>query len=138
MKTSITMNETFDTFNTSIIEAFESNYAALQRELDQLNEKRRRIELLREMQKTRTIKIVEFSEIIFTMSTNRNEINDLQKKKFFKIMNFKKYKNITQHDLNIFIQKCNEVFEIRRNIYANDKNKIFIARTFLDDVSTKD
>jgi hypothetical protein len=138
MKKSITMNEAFNTFNTSIVEAFESNYAALQRELDQLNEKRRRIELLREMQKTKTIKIVEFSEIVFATSTNRNEIDDFQKKKFFKIVNFKKYKSITQHDLNIFIRECNEMFEIRRNTYANDKNKILFARSFLDDVSAKD
>jgi hypothetical protein len=34
MKKSITMNEAFDMFSTSIIEALESNYAALQRELD--------------------------------------------------------------------------------------------------------
>jgi hypothetical protein len=138
MKKSITMNDTFDTFNTSIIEAFESNYVVLQRELDSLNEKRRRIELLREVQKTRTVKIVEFSEVVFATSTNRNEIDDLQKKKFFKIVNFKKYKSITQHDLNIFISECNEMFEIRRNIYANDKNKILFAKNFLDDVSAKD
>ncbi len=138
MKKSITMNETFDTFNTQTIKAFEtSNYAALQRELDQLNEKRRRIELLREMQKIKTVKIIEFSEMIFATTTNRNDIDDLQKKKFFKIVNFKKYKNIIQHDLNIFIRECNEMFEIRRNIYANDKNKIFFARSFLDDVSVK-
>jgi hypothetical protein len=137
MKKSITMNEAFDTFNTSIIEAFKSNYAALQRELDQLNEKRRRVELLRKMQKTKTIKIAEFFEIILATSTNRNEIDDLQKKNFFKIVNSKKYKNITQHDLNIFIRECNDMFEIRRNIYANDKNKILFARSFFDDVSAK-
>ncbi len=137
MKKSTTMNEAFDTFNTSTIEAFESNYAALQRELDQLNEKRRRIELLREMQKTRTVKAAEFSEVVFATSTNRSEIDDLQKKKLFKIVNFKKYKNITQHDLKIFIRECNEMFEIRRNIYANDKDKILFARSFLDDVSAK-
>jgi hypothetical protein len=103
----------------------------LQRELDQLNEKRRRIELLREMQKTKTIKIVKFFEVIFTMSTNRNKIDDLQKKKLFKIVNFKKYKNVTQYNLNIFIREYNEMFEIRRNIYANDKDKIFFAKSFL-------
>jgi hypothetical protein len=138
MKKSITMNEAFDTFSTSTVEAFESNYAALQRELDQLNEKRRRIELLREMQKTKAVKIAEFSEVVFATSTNHNEIDDFQKKKFFKIVNSKKYKSITQHDLNIFIKKCNEMFEIRRNIYANDKDKILFARSFLDDVSAKD
>jgi hypothetical protein len=139
MKKLITINETFNTFNTQTIKAFEtSNYAALQRKLDQLNERRRRIEFLREMQKIRAIKIVEFSKIVFATTTNRNDIDDFQKKKLFKIVNFKKYKNITQHDLNIFIRECNEVFEIRRNIYANDKNKIFFARSFLDDVSAKD
>jgi recombinational DNA repair protein RecR len=78
------MNETFNTFNTSTVEAFESNYAVLQRELDQLNEERRRVELLREMQKTKAIKIVEFSEVIFATSTNRDEIDDLQKKNSLK------------------------------------------------------
>ncbi len=138
MKKSITMNETFDTFNTSIVEAFESNYAVLQRKLDQLNEERRRVELLREMQKTKTVQNAEFFEVIFATSTNRNEIDDFQNKKFFKIVNFKKYKSITQHDLNIFIKKCNDMFKIRRNIYANDKDKILFAKSFLDDVSMKD
>jgi hypothetical protein len=138
MKKSITMNEAFDTFNTQTIEALEtSNYAVLQRKLNQMNEERRRVEFLREMQKIKTIKIAEFSEIIFATTTNCSDIDDLQKKKLFKIVNFKKYKNIIQHDLNIFIQKCNEMFEIRRNIYANDKDKILFARSFLDDVSTK-
>jgi hypothetical protein len=139
MKKSITMNEAFDTFCTQTIEAFETlMYSALQRELHLLNEKRRRVELLREMQKIRAIKIAEFSDVIFATSTNHNEIDDLSKKKFFNIVNFKKYKNITQFDLNIFIRECNEMFEIRRNIYANDKNKIFFAKSFLDDVTAKD
>ncbi len=95
-----------------------------------MNEKRRRIEFLREMQKIKTVKIVEFFEIIFATTTNRNDIDDFQKNKFFKIVNFKKYKNIIQHDLNIFIREYNEMFEIRRNIYANDKNKILFAKSF--------
>jgi recombinational DNA repair protein RecR len=84
MKKLIMMNKTFDTFNTQIIKTFESNYVVLQRELNQLNEKRRRIELLREMQKKKTIKIVEFFEIIHAMSTNCNEIDDFDKKFFLK------------------------------------------------------
>jgi hypothetical protein len=132
------MNEALDTFSTPTIEAFEPNYAALQRELDQLNEKRRRVELLREMQKTKTVKTAGFSEVVLATSTDRSEINDLQKKKLFKIVNSKKYKSITQHDLNIFIRECNEVFEVRRNIYADDKDKILFARSFLDDVSAED
>ncbi len=87
------------------------------------------------MQKIRIIKIVEFSNNTFVTLTNRILIDEFQKKKFFKIVDSKKYKNITQHDFNIFIRKCNEVFEIRKNIYVNDKNKIFFARNFLEDVS---
>ncbi len=75
------MNETFDTFNTQTIKAFEtSNYVALQRKLNQLNEKRRRIEFLREMQKNKIVKIVEFFKIIFATTTNRNNIDHIQKK----------------------------------------------------------
>jgi multidrug efflux pump subunit AcrA (membrane-fusion protein) len=132
------MNETFDTFDTQTIETFEvSNYAALQQELDQLNEKRRRAQLLRKMQRIRAVKIAEFFEETSAALTNRSEIDDLQKKKLFKIVNFKKYRDIIQHDLNTFIRKFNEIFEIRRNIYANDKDKILFARSFLDDVSAK-
>ncbi len=137
-KNSTTMNEIFDTFDTQIIEASEiSNYAALQRELNQLNAKRERVKLLREMQRVRIAKIARFSDETSFALTNRILIDDFQKKKLFKIVNSKKYKSITQHDLNIFIRKCNEMFEIRKNIYANDKNKILFARSFLDDVSTE-
>ncbi len=138
LKKLVTMNETFDTFDTQTIETFEvSNYAALQQELDQLNEKRRRAQLLRKMQRIRAVKIAEFFEETSAALTNRSEIDDLQKKKLFKIVNFKKYRDIIQHDLNTFIRKFNEIFEIRRNIYANDKDKILFARSFLDDVSAK-
>jgi hypothetical protein len=89
------------------------------------------------MQRVRAVKIVEFFEETFAALTNRSEIDDLQKKKLFKIVNSEKYRDITQHDLNTFIRECNEIFEIRRNIYANDKDKILFARSFLDDVSTK-
>jgi hypothetical protein len=89
------------------------------------------------MQRIRAVKIAEFFEQIFAALTNRSEIDDLQKKKLFKIVNFKKYRNITQHDLNTFIRECNEIFEIRRNIYANDKDKILLTKSFFDDVSAK-
>ncbi len=52
-------------------------------------------------------------------------------------MNSKKYKNTTQHDLNIFIRECREIFEIRRHIYFDDKNKILFVKSFLESVSTK-
>ncbi len=56
---STTMNETFDTFDTQIIEASKiSNYAILQRELNQLNKERQQTQLLREVQKIKAIKIV--------------------------------------------------------------------------------
>jgi hypothetical protein len=64
-------------------------------------------------------------------------IDELQKKKFFKIMNSKKYKNARQHNLIIFIRKCREIFEIRRHIYFDDKNKILFVKSFLESVSSK-
>jgi hypothetical protein len=86
----MTMNKAFDMFNTQTIETFEaSSYAALQRKLDQLNEERRRVEFLREMQKIKTIKIAEFFKAVFATLTNRSEIDDFQKKKLFKIVNLK-------------------------------------------------
>ncbi len=87
------------------------------------------------MQKIKTVKIVEFFDEIFVILTNRILIDEFQKNKLFKIVNLKKYKNTIQHNFNIFIKKCNEMFEIRRNIYTNDKNKIFFARNFLENVS---
>ncbi len=89
------------------------------------------------MQKIKIIKIVEFLDETFVILTNRTLIDELQKKKLFKIVDLKKYKNIIQHDLNIFIQEYNEMFEIRRNIYTNDKNKIFFAKSFFEDVLTE-
>jgi hypothetical protein len=68
---STTMNETFDTFDTQIIEASKiSNYAVLQRELNQLNKERQQTQLLREMQKIKTVKIVEFLDETFVILTN--------------------------------------------------------------------
>jgi hypothetical protein len=95
MKKLITINETFNTFNTQTIKTFKaSSYAALQRELDQLNEKRRRVEFSREMQKIKAVKMIEFSEIILAMSTNRNEIDDFQKKFFLKLRILKNTKTL--------------------------------------------
>ncbi len=135
---STTMNETSDTFDTQTIEASEiSNYAILQRELNQLNKERQQTQLFREVQKIRTIKIVKFSNETFVILTNETLIDEFQKKKLFKIINSKEYKNIIQHNLNIFIREYNEMFEIRKNIYASDKNKIFFAKSFLENVSTE-
>ncbi len=135
---STTINETFDTFDTQIIEASEiSNNAILQRELNQLNKEHQQTQLLREMQKIRAVKIVEFFDETDVTLTNRTLIDEFQKKKLFKIVDSKKYKSIIQHDFNIFIRECNEMFEIRKNIYANDKNKILFVRSFLEDISIK-
>jgi hypothetical protein len=113
------------------------DYAILQIEFNQFEQKRKRVELLKKIKKKRTIKIVEFSETQFVFLMNRIMIDEFQKKKIFKIMNSKKYKNTTQHDLNIFIQKCRKIFEICKHIYFDNKNKIFFVRSFLESVSTK-
>ncbi len=138
-----TMNQTSNIFENQIMKTIEVstqqrfNYAILQIELNQFEQKRKRIELLRKIEKTKTIKIAEFSEIQLAFSMNRIMIDELQKKKFFKIMNSKKYKSTTQHNLNIFIRKCRKVFEIRKHIYFDDKNKILFVKSFLESVSTK-
>ncbi len=113
------------------------DYAILQIEFNQFEQKRKRIELFRKIEKTKAIKTVEFFETQLISLMNRIMIDELQKKKFFKIMNSKKYKSTTRHDLNIFIRECRKIFEIRRNIYSDDKNKIFFIRSFLENVSTK-
>jgi hypothetical protein len=113
------------------------DYAILQTELNQLEQERKRIELLRKVKKAKAIKIAEFSETQLVFLMNRVIIDELQKKKLFKIVNSKKYKNTTQHDLNIFIRECRKIFEIRKHIYFDDKNKILFVKSFLESVSTK-
>jgi hypothetical protein len=113
------------------------DYAILQIEFNQLEQKRKRVELFKKIEKAKAIKIVEFFENKFVFLMNRIMIDEHQKKKFFKIMNSKKYKNATQHDLNTFIRECREIFEIRRHIYSDDKNKILFARSFLESVSMR-
>jgi hypothetical protein len=113
------------------------DYAILQVELNQFEQERKRIELLKKIEKAKAIKIVEFFENKFVFLMNRIMIDELQKKKFFKIMNSKKYKNATQYDFNILIRKCRKVFKICRHIYFDDKNKILFVRNFLESVSTK-
>jgi hypothetical protein len=138
-----TMNQTLNTFESQIMRAIKIStqqkfdYATLQVELNQFEQKRKRIKLLRKIEKTKAIKIAEFSEIQFASSINRIMIDELQKKKFFKVMNSKKYKNTTQHDFNIFIQECRKNFKIRKHIYFDDKNKILFIRSFFKSVSTK-
>jgi hypothetical protein len=138
-----TMNQTSNIFENQIMRAIKVStqqkfdYATLQVEFNQFEQKRKRIELFRKIEKTKTIKIAEFFETQFVFLMNRIMIDELQKKKFFKIMNSKKYKNTTQHDLNIFIRECRKIFEIRKHIYFDDKNKILFVRSFLESVSTK-
>ncbi len=138
-----TMKQTSNIFESQIMKTIEIStqqkldYAILQIEFNQLEQKRKRIELLRKIEKTKAIKIAEFSETQFASLMNRIMIDELQKKKLFKIMNSKKYKSTTQHDFNIFIRECRKIFEIRRHIYFDDKNKILFVRSFLESVSTK-
>jgi hypothetical protein len=138
-----TMNQTSNIFESQIMRAIEIStqqkfdYAILQIELNQFEQKRKRVELLRKIEKTKAIKTAEFSEIQLVFLMNRIMIDELQKKKFFKIMNSKKYKSTTQHDFNIFIRECRKIFEIRRHIYFDDKNKILFVKSFLENVSTK-
>ncbi len=137
------MNQISNIFESQIMKTIEIStqqkldYAILQIEFNQLEQKRKRVELFKKIEKAKAIKIVEFFENKFVFLMNRIMIDEHQKKKFFKIMNSKKYKNATQHDLNTFIRECREIFEIRRHIYSDDKNKILFARSFLESVSMR-
>ncbi len=138
-----TMNQTSNNFENQIMRTIKVStqqkfdYATLQIELNQLEQKQERIELFRKIEKAKVIKIAEFFENKFVLLMNRIMIDELQKKKFFKIMNSKKYKSATQHDFNTFIRECRKIFEIRRHIYFDDKNKILFVKSFLESVSTK-
>ncbi len=137
------MNQISNIFESQIMKTIEIStqqkldYAILQIEFNQLEQKRKRVELFKKIEKAKAIKIVEFFENKFVFLMNRIMIDELQKKKFFKIMNSKKYKSATQHDFNIFIRKCRKIFEIRKHIYFDDKNKILFVKSFLENVSTK-
>jgi archaellin len=64
-----TMNQTSNIFESQIMKTIKIStqqkfdYAILQAELNQLEQERKRVELLKKIEKTKTIKIVEFSEI---------------------------------------------------------------------------
>ncbi len=65
------MNEIFDTFDTQIIEVSKiSNYAILQRELNQLDKKCQQTQLLREVQKIKAVKIFESLDETLVILTN--------------------------------------------------------------------
>jgi hypothetical protein len=63
-----TMNQTLNIFESQIMKTIEIstqqkfNYATLQIELNEFEQKRKRVELLKKIKKTKAIKIVEFSE----------------------------------------------------------------------------
>jgi hypothetical protein len=57
------------------------DYAILQVELNQFEQKRERVELLKKIEKTKAIKIVEFFENKLVLLMNRIMIDELQKKK---------------------------------------------------------
>ncbi len=138
-----TMNQTSNIFENQIMRTIKIStqqkfdYAILQVEFNQFEQKRKRIELLRKIEKTKAIKTAEFSETQLIFLMNRIMIDELQKKKLFKIMNSKKYKSTTQHDFNIFIRECRKIFEIRKHIYFDNKNKILFVKSFLERISTK-
>ncbi len=53
------------------------NYTILQIELNQFEQKQKRVELFKKIEKKKTIKIAEFSKIQFVFSMNRIIIDDL-------------------------------------------------------------
>ena len=58
----------------------------------------------------------------------------LNREKLLKVRDLTSYKNSHQRELNVFIQKCNEIFETRRLIYNDDVDKILYARNMLIEI----
>ncbi len=79
------MNQTSNIFKSQIMKAVKIStqqkfdYATLQVEFNQFEQKSERIELLKKIEKAKTIKIVEFFENKFVSLMNRIMINELQK-----------------------------------------------------------
>jgi hypothetical protein len=105
-------------------------------ELKVIKIEKRRVLLREELKQARTKKIVDFR--IASASTIHRITDVLQREKLFKIVDLKKYKKINQHDLNIFIRECNDEFEIKFYIYAENKNRILFVQRYLSDTSTND
>ncbi len=78
-----TMNQISNIFESQIMKAIKVstqqkfNYATLQVELNQLEQKRKRIKLLKKIEKTRAIKIVKFFENKLVFLMNRIMIDEL-------------------------------------------------------------
>jgi uncharacterized protein YlbG (UPF0298 family) len=132
-----TMNQTSNIFESQIMKAIKVstqqkfNYAILQVELNQFEQKLKRIELLKKIEKAKTINIVEFLENKFVLLMNRIMIDELQKKKFFKIMNSKNTK--AQHNtILIFSYENVEKFLKLANIFISTiKIKFCSLKVFL-------
>ncbi len=58
-----------------------------------------------------------------------NETMREKKNKIAKPMN--NYEFLIQHKLNLFIRKCNQIFEIRSIIYRYDLNRIHFVQQYL-------
>jgi hypothetical protein len=76
----------------------------MKRELAVLREKRRLAHLRQKFEQIRIDKTLRF--LVVMLSIRSRQKNELQKEKMFKIVDSKRYKNIKQHDLNIFVREC--------------------------------
>jgi hypothetical protein len=96
--------------------------------------KKKRALLRQKLKQAQAKQIADFRIVITSIAFRVADV--LQKKKLFKTIDFKKYKRINQHDLNIFVQECDVKFELKLIIYADDNDKIFFVHRFLNDAST--
>jgi hypothetical protein len=108
----------------------------IMKELEIIKTEKRRALLREKLEQARIERTIDFR--IASISITSRIADMLQRKKLFKKIDSKKYKKINQHDLNIFTRECNDEFEIKFYIYAEDRNRILIAQRYLESISTND
>jgi hypothetical protein len=133
LRVQISRNATRDEVNVTSMTKKEEK-RRMMKELKIIKMKKERTLLRQKLEQARAKQIADFRIVITSIAFRVTDV--LQKKKLFKTIDFKKYKKINQHDLNIFIRECDVEYEFKFIIYANDKNKIFFAHEFLNDAST--
>ena len=101
------------------------NDAKIERELANLKRARVKTVKMKQLIKNRE-KLIRRFKLNLLMN-----LIQLNKKKLLKVRDFTSYKDSHQRELNVFIQECNEIFEICRLIYSDDVDKILYAKNML-------
>ena len=104
----------------------------MKRELVALRKEKKIAHLRAKLERVRAEKIQKF---LVDLSMRSRDSDELNKKKILRVVDFKRYRDTKQHDLNVFVRECQNVFDIRLLTYVLNKDKILYAQEFLDDIS---